>query len=196
MTDADAERIKWMEQNILPHETRIRHWLASHRVPGLEPDDVVQEMYAKIGSVETFASIYNPGGYALQVARSILLQHIRRPQIVSNTASGNLEDLDAATSDPDPEQQMAAKDELREVAHIIAALPRRTRDVLLLRRVDGLSQQETARQLSIAEKTVQKHMTLALQHLMSVVGRGGQTLSRASNVVYADRKANDDETSS
>lgn len=196
MTEADVERIRWMEQNILPHEPLIRHWLACHRVPGLETDDVVQEMYAKIGSVEAFTSIYNPKGYALQVARSILLQHIRRPQIVSNSASGNLEDLGAASPDPDPEQQMEAKDELREVAHIIATLPRRTRDVLLLRRVNGLSQQETARQLSIAEKTVEKHMTYALQQLMSAVGRRGKITSRASSVMYVDRKADNDENNS
>ena len=180
MNDKQHGRILWMEKNLLPHEAGIRRWLKRGGVTDEDIDDIMQETYARIGSVEDLECIRSPRNYAYQVARSILLNTLRRPNVVAITKNGDLSELHVASLDADPEQQVAFKEEVQEVVNAIAALPRRTRDVLLLRRVEGLSQRETANRLAIAEKTVESHFARATQALMERFGRGRKSLAPAS----------------
>ena len=194
--DRIRERAGWIARNVLPHEPAIRAWLKRNRVYDLDVDDIVQEMYAKIVSLETFENIRDPKRYAFQVANSVVVDHVRHARIVSIFSVGNVEELGLATPEADPEEKAAFDDEIREIAGAIAALPARTREVLLLRRVAGLSQRETASRLAIAEKTVEKHMARGVLMLMNQFGRGGKTPVRTSKgvgrVLYRGTKRDSD----
>jgi RNA polymerase sigma factor, sigma-70 family len=165
-------QISWLEQNLLPHEREIRAWLRKKRVSDVEIDDIIQETYARIGTLDDLSVITSPKHYAFQVAHSILLNHLRRRAIVSITAEGDLDTLGVACDQASPEEEVAQREELTRVVDTIATLPQRTREVLLLRRVAGLSQRETADRLAIAEKTVEKHLARAALILMNQFGRG------------------------
>jgi RNA polymerase sigma-70 factor (ECF subfamily) len=128
-------------------------------------------MYAKIGAMEDVSNIRDPLSYAISVARSIVLNHVRRPKIVSITPTGDLNDLGATSSTPGPEEATVMRDEVRAVAAALAELPERTREVLWLRRVDGLSERETALRMSISDRTVERHLARAVLHLMQRFGR-------------------------
>jgi RNA polymerase sigma factor (sigma-70 family) len=180
MTDAMRERASWIARNVLPHEPAIRAWLKRNRLYDLDVDDVVQEMYARIVSLESFEGVRDPKRYAFQVAHSVVVDHLRHARIVSIFSVGNVDELGLAAPEADPEQKATFHDEIRVIADAIAALPARTRAVLLLRRVAGLSQRETADRLAIAEKTVEKHMARGVLMLMNQFGRGGKTPSRPS----------------
>ncbi len=174
MLDKIEERANWIERHVLPYEPRIRAWLNRNRVADLEVDDIVQEMYARIGSLDSFDNIRRPELYALKVAHSILYNHVHRSRIVRITSTGDLKSLELPSLEASPEETAAQRDEVQVVAEVLAALPERTRQVLLLRRVEGLSQKETAARLAIAEKTVEKHMTRAVLYLSEHFGRGAK----------------------
>ncbi len=174
MADRLHSRIHWIEQNLLPHEADIRLWLKRKRVHEADIDDIIQEMYARIGSLEGVEEIRCAKSYAIQVAHSIFLNQARKSHVVTITRDGDLNELHVASQDASPEDEIAVRDEIHEVIGAIAALPPRTRDVLLLRRVEGLSQRETAVRLAIAEKTVEKHLARAAVALMQQFGRGGK----------------------
>jgi RNA polymerase sigma factor (sigma-70 family) len=180
MSDRIRERANWIARNVLPHETAIRAWLRRNRIYDLDVDDIVQEMYARIVSLDTFDGIRDPKRYAFQVANSVVVDHIRRARIVSIFSVGNVDELGLAAPDADPEEKATFHDEIREIASAIAALPARTRDVLVLRRVEGLTQRETAKRLAVAEKTVEKHMARGVLMLMNQFGRGGKAAVRTS----------------
>lgn len=171
MSERLWERAEWIEENLLPHESRIRAWLVRHKAGDLDVDDVVQEMYAKIGSLEDVSDIRNPLRYAISVARSIVLNHVRRPRIVSITPTGDLDALGVPSTADDPEEATVVREEVRAVAAALAELPERTREVLWLRRVDGLSEAETAQRLSISDRTVERHLARAILHLATRFGR-------------------------
>ena len=168
------DRARWIEQNLLPYEAEIRRRLARNRVYGLEIDDVIQEMYADIGALKSVDSIRDPRRYAFQVARSIVVHHVRRSSIVAIIPSGGLGDLETASQEATPEDIVAARQTIQDVGEAIEKLPVRTQKILILRRVMGLSQRETANRLAIAEKTVEKHMTRATMMLLDRFGRGGK----------------------
>lgn len=181
MTENIRERAGWIARNVMPHEAAIRGWLKRNRVYDLDPDDVVQEMYARIVSLDSFDCVRDPKRYAFQVAHSIVVDHYRRARIVSIFSIGNVEELGLATQEADPETKVSFGEEIRVIAAAIATLPSRTQQVLLLRRVAGLSQKETADRLSIAEKTVEKHLARGVLMLMNQFGRGGKASPHASN---------------
>ncbi|MGH7707394.1 MAG: RNA polymerase sigma factor, partial [Candidatus Dormibacteria bacterium] len=60
------------------------------------------------------------------------------------------------------------------------ALPERTRDVIWLRRVEGLSQREAAGRLGIKESTLESHMCRGVRALASAVF-GGAKLKTAED---------------
>ncbi|MDR3526345.1 MAG: sigma-70 family RNA polymerase sigma factor [Rhizomicrobium sp.] len=194
MIDRFHERTKWIEQNIMPHELQIRAWLSRNRVQNLDVDDIIQEMYARIASQTNLEEIRIPIRYAMQVAYSILVSHVRRMKSVTITSRADLDELGLPSLEASPEDELAQRDELREVEEALATLPERTRAILLLRRVDGLSLRETAERLAISEKTIQKHMTRATLFLMHRFGRGAKSAHQAS-LILADATDENDETS-
>lgn len=175
------ERSSWLARHILPHEPALRVWLFRRRVNGLETDDIVQETYAVLAALPAVEHIASPRAYAFQTANSIILRHLRRARIVRIDAIGDVESLDAALDEPSPEQQASARQDLRRVNELIAALPAKCREAFMLRKVEGLSQRNVALQMGISESTVEKHISRALRTLMAAMKTGGTATSQASN---------------
>lgn len=174
------EKGRWLARNILPYEPLIRARLGRLQLYGLEIDDIIQEIYARIVSLPSLDSIRHPKQYALQVANAIIIDHIRHSRVISINAGGNLEQLDISSPEAGPEKQLEFREEIFQVAHFLAALPPTTRETLILRRVEGLSQRETAVRLGISVKTVEKHMARGVLMLMDLFGRGGKMRARPS----------------
>jgi RNA polymerase sigma-70 factor (ECF subfamily) len=70
---------------------------------------------------------------------------------------------------PSPETQAADRAALTATARAIAALPSSLKDVLILRTIEGLSQQETAAALGISAKAVETRLYRARQKLAAAV---------------------------
>lgn len=70
---------------------------------------------------------------------------------------------------PSPEAQAASRDELVATARALAELPSSLKDVLILRTVEGMSQQETAEVLGISAKAVETRLYRARQKLSEMV---------------------------
>ena len=164
-------RARWLASNILPHEPWLRRKLGSIGISADEIDDLVQETYARMISLEDVTAIAVPHAYALTVARSIRLQSLRRGKVVSIEAVADLEHLDPPCEEPWPDRHAEGRQELRRVAQALASLPDRCREVYMMRRVDGLSQQEIADRIGTSQSNVEKHLGRGLKKLMDVLGR-------------------------
>jgi RNA polymerase sigma factor (sigma-70 family) len=161
-------RAQWLAANVLPHERALRAWLAD-RTGGADIDDVVQETYAILAGLPTVAQIHNPRAYAFQVAQTVVLQRLRRAAIVRIDAVEEIERLSISNDEPSPEQLVSDRQELRQVAMLIAALPPKCRQAFLLRKVEGLSQREIARRMGVSEGTVEKHIAKGVRLLMDAM---------------------------
>lgn len=167
------ERSRWLARHVLPHEPALRAWLRRREVDGLETDDIVQETYAVLAAMASVDHIDSPRAYAFQTAQSLILRHLRRARVVRIEALGDMESLNTAGEEPTPERQTAARQELRHVSDLIAALPAKCREAFTLRRIAGLSQRQVAQRMGISESTVEKHIGRALRTLMDAVKDGG-----------------------
>lgn len=174
------DRSLWLARHVLPHEPALRAWLRRRRVDGLETDDIVQETYAVLAALGSVDHIESPRAYAFQTAQSVILRHLRRARVVRIDALGDLELLNTPLDDPSPEHQTSARQELRQVSELIAALPSKCREAFTLRKLQGLSQREVAGRMGISESTVEKHIGRALRTLMDAMRNGGNASLGAS----------------
>lgn len=180
MVRISDERALWLSRHVLMHEPALRAWLSKRRIAGLEIDDIVQETYARLSSVESVAGIVNVRNYVFQIAYSVMVSHIRRSKIVSFQTVSNIEELGAIAPDLSPEDQVIGRDELHRLAEAVATLPGKVRDVFILRRIHGLGQRDVARRLGLSESTVEKHMSRSIFLLMSLFSGSGNEAARAS----------------
>jgi RNA polymerase sigma factor (sigma-70 family) len=168
------ERAAWLGSHIFPHEAALRQWLSRRPgAVGMEVEDIVQESYAILAALDRVDHIHRPRNYFFEVAKSVVLQSLRRSRVVAIDAQINAEVLEIPEDAPTPERVAADRQELAHVSALIAALPERCREVFTLRKLHGLSQREVAQRLDISESTVEKHMVKALASLASAIGRGG-----------------------
>jgi RNA polymerase sigma factor (sigma-70 family) len=174
------ERERWLARNVLPHERLVRSRLRGLCVAGLEIDDVIQEMYARILSVPSIEAIRFPRQYAVQTAKSIIIDHLRRSRVVPIASVEALEQLNPVLPDVSTEERLEFQGQIQEVANALALLPPLCRETLILRRVEGLSQRQTAQRLGITESAVEHHMAEGVELLVELFGRGGKSRARSS----------------
>jgi RNA polymerase sigma-70 factor (ECF subfamily) len=63
--------------------------------------------------------------------------------------------LDVSADEPSPEMHVSARQELRILQAALEELPPRCRQIVILRKVEGLSQKEVAGKMHITEDTVE-----------------------------------------
>lgn len=180
MSGVDSQRVQWFLRNILPHEPALRGWLSRGALPGIDPGDVIQEAYTILAELETVETIRHPQAYLFQVARSVIVRHVRRARIVPIHTVEDLDRLDHPDDAASPEQHAIDRDELRQLARAIAAMPPKTREAFVLRRVDGLSQRQIAARMRISENTVETHISRGVLFLIDWFGGSGNKRSQTS----------------
>lgn len=166
---------RWFVEDVLPLEPALmrllrRYWRRADDVP-----DLRQEVYTRV--YEGAARDGMPSAtaaYVFRTARNLLIDQARRAQVVSFDLVAELEELpDAPRDEWSPERIAAARAELRLLERALDALPPRCREVVSLRRIDGLSQKDIAARLGIAEGTVEKHVTLGMRALAETLAGQG-----------------------
>ena len=190
MTGVSDDRASCLAEHVLPHERRLRSWLAQRRVVNLDVDDIVQETYAVLADLKSVAHIHNARTYLYSVAHSIILQHVRRQRIVPIETMAELDQLGIYSDEPTPEQALSDFQELRGIAQLVAGLPRKCREAFTLRKIEGLSQREIAGRMRISESTVEKHIGKALKLLMIAMRGPGTPDARSPTSTRVSAKRN------
>jgi RNA polymerase sigma factor (sigma-70 family) len=191
MSKVTDDRALWLGRYVLPHEPALRAWLARRRIGGLEPDDIIQEAYAKLVAIPTVEAIRDPRSYLFQIAKSVIATQLRGRKVVTIGVS-DFDILDVAAEEPSAEDQLSDREELQRLAEAIAALPEPTRTIFRLRRIEQLPQRAIAAQLRMPESTVEKHVSRAFLQMSNLLGRGGRRRVFASKGRGQGQRVEDD----
>ena len=181
MSSSSDERALWLGRHVLPHEPHLRAWLRRRSLGGLEIEDVIQETYTRLVAAESIAHVHDAKSYTFQIASSVVIDHLRRMKVVPISSVPDLDYLEVVSDEPSPERQVIDRDELGRLAHMIAGLPGKVRDVFTLRRVHGLSQREVAERLGLSESTVEKHMARGFLIMLELARHGGNQTPHPSS---------------
>lgn len=126
------------------------------------------------------AHIAAPRVYFLQVARSVLLMHVRRARLVSIDVIADLDDLAISDDAPSPEVRASDREQLRVLARAVVRMGEPHRTIFMLRMLHDLPHRAIGEQVGMSENAVQKVLARTLQSLAGELGRGGNAPARAS----------------
>jgi RNA polymerase sigma-70 factor (ECF subfamily) len=169
----DPGIVDWVTSNFLPFEAELRRMLRHVCSGPAEIDDVIQEVYYKVLTMESMAHVREPRAFLVTMAKNVVLMRMRRDAVVNIEAVANLEDLNIEDGAPSPERVAVARAELRWVLGLMANLPDRCKDVFRARRIEGLSQQETAANLNISEGIVEQETIRGMKLIQKMIASVG-----------------------
>jgi len=169
----------WFVREVLPLEATLRQYLRRSLKDRNNVDDLVHDVYVRVceAANEKIPQPVQP--FVFTVARNLLINRIRREQIVPIEAVEDIDALNIAIESPGPEQIVLAREELRLAQAALDRLPPRARQAVILRKVEGLSWSEIAQRMGIAEATVGWHLKDAVRGLTRILyGEGNDLRSK------------------
>lgn len=126
-------------------------------------EDTLHESFLRAYQAERSVSLESPRSYLFRTAKNLALNKIESRRVRQTDTVADFESVAVITEDVNDLEQRAIVEERLELAlQAIANLPTRVREVYVLRKVHGLKQRDVARQLGIAESTVEKHVAKGL----------------------------------
>jgi RNA polymerase sigma factor (sigma-70 family) len=162
----------WFAHEILPLEPMLNRFLRRKWRDEAEVPDLRQETYIRVYDAARRNRPLLAKPFLFLTARNLMIDRLRQKSIVSIETMADFEWSNVSDGRPSPEQNTAARQELRLLQEALDELPERCRQVLVLRKVDGCSQREVAQRMGITEETVEHQLCKGLRILArSISGR-------------------------
>ena len=158
----------WVAREILPHEGRVRSWLRRRWGSAVDVDDVIQEAYCRIVSLDSIDHVANGRAYFFRTVQAVAADTLRRAKVVNFNLVTEI-DLSNVVEGPSADRAVEATQELERVDSLLSRLTWTCRRAIELRRIEGLSQKETAECLGVSESVVENHIVRGLRSVLTAL---------------------------
>ena len=152
----DAESTRWLTEEVRPFDLPLRAYLSRSLPSQADVDDLVQDTYVRLLKAKGKGSIRHIKGLFFAIARNLVHDFFRQKNdanVVPITESGVIPVF--LSNDESLVEGVCRREELALLCDAFNSLPERCREVIMLRKIKGLSQREIAELLGIAEHTVE-----------------------------------------
>lgn len=157
---------EWIAREVLPHEHAVRKSLRARWRGAVDIEEVVQDAYCRLVNLDSVEHIDNPIGYFLRAAHSVAADRLRRDGIINFTSMNEIEWSNVIDDEPLADRTIEASQELGRVNRLLGKLSETCRRAIELRRVEGVSQRETAELLGVSESIVRNHLVRGVRQVM------------------------------
>lgn len=161
----ESELEQWFAREILPLEPMLEGYLRRNWRDQSEVPDIRQDVYIRVYEAALREKPFNSKHFLFQVARNLMIDRLRRKNVVSFDSIADFDTIGAVEELPDLERWTAARQEVRILMDAVKKLPPRCREVMTLRKIDGFSQREVAEKMGITEDTVERQVSKAVRLL-------------------------------
>lgn len=159
----------WFVAEVLPLEAALMQFLRRSGRNAHELADLRQEIYLRVCEAAKTQIPRPVRPFLFTVARNLLIDQLRRDQVIPIDAAAELDALNIASDLPGPDRSAMARSDLRKLQAALDELPPRCREVLILRRIEGLSRQQIASRMGITDKTVTQYLTSGVRALANLL---------------------------
>ncbi|PZU58564.1 MAG: RNA polymerase subunit sigma-24 [Sphingobium sp.] len=140
---------------------RLQHMLGSE--PAAE--DLTQSLWFRVQKVDDDPPIVHPRAFLYRLAANLAIDHLRKRQSEARIFTGDAPDPEIACDQPSPEKMLLDSDALDRLKTAFSQLSPRCRQVLQLRRIEGMSVADIAAKLGISRQMVWRYMNEAMDHI-------------------------------
>ena len=167
------EHARWFADEVHAHESSLRSYLHGSFPAVRDVDDVVQESYLRVWRARPARPISCARAFLFRVARNVALSLLRRERIAPVVAVKDVAALPVAEDGRTAATAACLDEELLLLARAIDSLPPRCREIVILRRIERLSQKQIAARLGIAEETVEVQVARGVKRCGAFLRRHG-----------------------
>jgi RNA polymerase sigma factor (sigma-70 family) len=167
------ERARWFADEVQPHESALRSYLRNAFPSVRDVDDLVQESYIRVWRSRAAQPILSAKGFLFDVARHLAIDRVRRNRTSPVDAVEDLSALPIIDDSRNVTDAVSRNEKIQLLGEAMATLPSRCREVVVLRKLKGLSQREVAERLGISEKTVEVQVANGVRRCEDFFSRRG-----------------------
>jgi RNA polymerase sigma-70 factor (ECF subfamily) len=143
----------------------LRRYFERRRIVGADAEDAVQDVFARLSTRIGITDTSRIDGYLFEVASSVAVDFARKSK--SRFAGQHDEYQESVHFRPtvSPEQVYLDKEDVTVLVMALRELPERTRNALLLARLEGLKYAEIGARLGLSVSSVEKLIVKASTHI-------------------------------
>jgi RNA polymerase sigma-70 factor (ECF subfamily) len=170
----------WFMRDVLPLEPMLTRFLQRNWRNEAEISDLRQEAYARVYEAACRELPLQAKPFLFQIARNLMIDRLRRQSVVSLETMVDFDWLNVSDDKPSSEAYVAARQELRLLQIALNELPPRCRQIVVMRKVEGLSQKEVAKRMGVTVDTVENQVAKGMRLLTQAMsGRRGTVTAEA-----------------
>lgn len=167
MPPQSPEELRWFSEEVEPHERSLRAYLQAAAPATANVDDLLQESYLRLLRVRETGAVRSVKALLFVIARNAVRDAVRHKLANREISSTEIDAFPVLDDSADVVDLVARRQERVLLAEAMRSLPERCREVLILRKIHGLSQKEIAAKLGISENTVESLVSRGLRRCAS-----------------------------
>jgi RNA polymerase sigma factor (sigma-70 family) len=156
---------RWFVDEVLPHERAYLNYARRTVRDDDEAGDIVQDVYAKLFTLDGWSAIANPPGYVMRMIRNQSIERTRQARVVAMQPIPEPDLREIADDAPDSFRTVAARMQMTRVQQALSILPERCRIALVRRRFAEETPRQIASDLGISVSTFEKRLARAVELL-------------------------------
>lgn len=162
---ATSDAHRWFQVEVYSHEAQLKSYLRGSYPSVRDIDDVVQESYLRVWKASAVRPIASAKAFLYRVARNVVIDWLRREK---NSPVSRVIDpaaLPVLDQRPGAVEIACSREEIVLLAGAIQSLPARCREIIILRKLQGVPQKEIAARLGVAVPTVQVQVARGMKKI-------------------------------
>ena len=165
-----AEQVRdWFVREVLPLEPALMQFLRHNWRNSSDVEDMLQDVYVRVCEAAFKERPLSSRAFVFSTARNLLIDRVRHERVIPIEIAGDLDAFEIAAEEPGAERSVSAREELRLVWGALNRLSPRCREVVVLRRIEGISRRQIAARLGITEATVAEHLAKGMSTLADIL---------------------------
>lgn len=165
-----AGREAALDRIAVEHGAALRRFLRTRVADPSEQEDLAQESFVRLSSVEAPGTLENPRAFLFRIADNLVRDRRRRQMARRDLSYQSIEEQDLPDPSPSADVVLLHRDALDRVTAAIRNLEEPARTAFLLSRYRDMSYSEIAAHMQVSVKTVEKYISNALVVLRRTVG--------------------------
>jgi RNA polymerase sigma factor (sigma-70 family) len=170
----------WFIREILPLEANLMHYLQHNWRNASDIPDLRQEVYVRVFEAAQARIPDNPENFLFVCARNLLINRVRREQVVPMETFADFDALGIAADAPEPDRLLIEREDIRRLETALEQLPPRTREAIALAYFEGLSRAEIARRMGITHQVASRFVAKGALVLANILHGAPAGRSRKS----------------
>ncbi|MBI5381581.1 MAG: RNA polymerase sigma factor [Opitutae bacterium] len=173
MPPEKSDQLRWFTEEVHPHESSLRSYLKGSFPTVRDVDDVVQESFLRIWRARAGHPIQSARAFLFGIARRLAIDTLRRDRSALHEVVTDFHSTRVLEEGPGVVETVSRRQEIALLTEAIDTLPARCREIVILRKLEGLSHRDIAVRLGISEETVQVQLGRGMHKCIRYLRRRG-----------------------